>query len=268
MSDITDLLSSLAISRISNWNIIDYLLGNVWDAFTILTAVTLLLVTIIGFSLYLLFMSRDAANEDRLLNVLYGNLCVCHQMMSVLMFSHYLELRTLGAAPTLLSCVSDRCRLFLGLFILLLFLQISVVTSISHYNPGLYLHLSLHWRRIPALLLQFLITGLTLGLIELSTGFEEVCISVKTKETFNLTLFLLLAINLILQLGVVVDSYWGWSNLKKYVTIRPSSIHPDNVVELGIPGEARSGDQPNSPQLASSISTDKVNHVFLFFESY
>ena len=174
MSDITDLLSAEAFSRITNWNITEYLLGTVWDVFSLLTAATLLLVTMAGFSLYLLFMSRDAANKDRLLNVLYGNLCVCHQMMSGLMFSHYLELETLGAAPTLLSCVSDRCRLFLGLFILLLFLQISVVTSISHYNPDLYLHLSLQWRRIPALLLQFLITGLTLGLIELCTGFEEV----------------------------------------------------------------------------------------------
>ena len=161
MSDITDLLSAEAFSRITNWNITEYLLGTVWDVFSLLTAATLLLVTMAGFSLYLLFMSRDAAHKDRLLNVLYGNLCVCHQMMSVLMFSHYLGLRTLGAAPTLLSCVSDRCRLFLGLFILLLFLQISVVTSISHYNPGFYIHLSLHWRRLPVL--QFLIV---LGSIE------------------------------------------------------------------------------------------------------
>ena len=46
-----------------------------------------------------------------------------------------------------------------------------------------------------------------------------------------------------------------------YVTIRPSSIHPENVVELGQPGEARSGDQPNGHQLISRISTDKVQEV-------
>ena len=266
MPDIIDLLSSVAISRISNRNIIEYLLGNVWVAFTILTAVTLLLVTIIGSSLYLLFMSRDIAHKDRLLNVLYGNLCVCHQMMSVLMFSHYLELQTLGAAPTLLSCVSDRCRLFLGLFNLLLFLQISVVTSISHYNPDLYLHLSLQWRRIPALLLQFLITGLTLGLIELCTGFEEVCIHVKTKELYNLIIFSLLTLNLILQLGVVVDTYWGWRNLKVYAAkrlMKPSSIQPEDVMELAHSGETGSVGQhsvdqesPTCPQL---ISIDKVD---------
>ena len=255
MSDITELLSAEAFSRITNWTIAEHLLGTVWDVCTLLTAAALLLVTIIGFSLYLLFMSRDAANKDRLLNVLYGNLCVCHQLMGVLMFSHYLELQTLGAAPSLLSCVSDRCRLFLGLFILLLFLQISVVTSISHYNPGLYLHLSLRWRRTPALCLQFLIVGLVLGAIELSTGLEGVCIAVRTKQRYNLTIFPLLAVNLTLQLGVVVDTYWGWRNIKMYVTIRPSSIHPESVVELG---------QPNSPHLSSSISSDKVNPVFHF----
>ena len=179
MSDITDLLSAEAFSSITNWNIT----GTVWDVFTLLTASTLLLVAMAGFSLYLLFMSRDTANKDRLLNVLYGNLCVCHTVMSVLMFSHYLELQTLGTAPTLLSCVSDRCRLFL--------------------NPGLYLQLSLHWRRIPTLCLQFIITSLVLGTIELSTGFEEFCISVKTKETYNL----------IIMLSLYDPSTWGcWRN--------------------------------------------------------
>ena len=262
MSDITDLLSAEAFSSITNWNIT----GTVWDVFTLLTASTLLLVAMAGFSLYLLFMHKDAAHKDRLLNVLYGNLCVCHTVMSVLMFSHYLELQTLGTAPTLLSCVSDRCRLFLGLFILLLFLQISVVTSINHYNPGLYLHLSLHWRRIPVLCLQFIIVGLTLGLIELSTGFVEVCISVKTKDRYNLIIFSLLTFNLILQLGVVVDTYWGWRNLKKYAAIRfkkPSSTDPENIMELAHSGEARNDGQHSVGQAGpigtQLISTDKVN---------
>ena len=181
-------------------------------------------------------MSRDAAHKDRLLNVLYGNLCVCHQMMSVLMFSHYLELETLGAAPTLLSCVSDRCRLFLGLFILLLFLQISVVTSINHYNPGLYLHLSLHLRRIPVLCFQFLLALAVLGLLEFVDGFNGVCMLEETKQSFARFILPLMILNLLLQLGVVVDSYWGWRRVWRVVMSlcgNTNIVHPESGVELG-----------------------------------
>ena len=80
------------------------------------------------------------------------------------------ELKTLD--HQLLSCVLFKSHIFLSLFLLVLFFQISVVTSIKHYTPGLYLDLSLHWRRLPVLAFQILVVALFFIAIEYLAGFE------------------------------------------------------------------------------------------------
>ena len=257
---------SVVYSYLTTWEISEYIFNKIADVVIIFIAFVLLMCSLVGFSIYLLYMRKDEANKDRLLNVLYANLSICSISFCWVMFVQFLLLDTIYDTESVWWCLLVRWRLFIGLFATLLFLQISVVTSINHYNPGLYLHLSLHWRRIPVLCLQFIIVGLTLGLIELSTGFVEVCISVKTKDRYNLIIFSLLTFNLILQLGVVVDTYWGWRNLKKYAAIRfkkPSSTDPENIMELAHSGEARNDGQHSVGQAGpigtQLISTDKVN---------
>ena len=117
----------------------------------------------------------------------------------------------------------------------LLFVSSLVVTSINHYNPGLYLHLSLHWRRIPVLCFQFLLAFAVLGLLEVLGGFNGVCMPKKTKKSILRFVLPLLILNLVLQLGVVVDSYWGWRRVwRRVMTLCRSSntVHPGSV-ELG-----------------------------------
>ena len=109
-------------------------------------------------------------NKARLLNVLYANLAVCLMLDSFLILGQYLELKTLD--QPLLSCVLFKSHIFLSLFLLVLFFQISVVTSIKHYNPGLYLELSLHWRRLPVLAFQLMVVALFFIAIEYLAGFE------------------------------------------------------------------------------------------------
>ena len=176
--------------------------------------IILLLIILIGFSIYLLFMRKDEANKDRLLNVLYAYLSVCYQLSSVTHFVHYLTLSS-GHTDTVLFCLLGRCRIFVASFILQMYLQISVVTSISHYNPSLYLDISLHWRRLPTLCLQFLASAVILGGIEhLTTGFGDICIGEAVLYKIIWLAFPLKAMNLLLQLGVVVDSFWGWSRIE------------------------------------------------------
>ena len=117
----------------------------------------------------------------------------------------------------------------------LLFVSSLVVTSINHYNPGLYLHLSLHWRRIPVLCFQFLLAFAVLGLLEVLGDFNGVCMPKKTKKSILRFVLPLLILNLVLQLGVVVDSYWGWRRVwRRVMTLCRSSntVHPGSV-ELG-----------------------------------
>ena len=158
----------------------------------------------------------------------HANLSVCYQVVMVGMFVHFL----LDDTESVWWCLLVRWRLFIGVFTTLLFLQISVVTSINHYNPGLYLHLSLHVRRIPVLCFQFLLALAVLGLLEFLVGFNGVCMLEETKQSFARFILPLMILNLLLQLGVVVDSYWGWRRVMSLCG-NTNTVHPESGVELG-----------------------------------
>ena len=130
-----------------------YLQENVVDVLIIVCAILVFMCSLCGYTIYLMYMSKDEANKDRLLNVLYANLSVCFIFNSGFLFLRYLQLKLFGD-DTIAFCLLARCRQFMGPFTLLLFLQISMVTSISHYNPAYYLELSLKWKRLPLLFLQ------------------------------------------------------------------------------------------------------------------
>ena len=130
-----------------------YLKENIADVLIITGTFLVLICSLFGYFVYLLFMNKDEANKDRLLNVLYANLSYCFILNSGFLFLRFLQLKLFGI-NTFAFCLLVRCRQFLGPFTLLLFLQISLVTSISHYNPTYYLELSLKWKRLPLLCLQ------------------------------------------------------------------------------------------------------------------
>ena len=229
---------SMVYSYLTSMDISEYIFYKIGEVLIIIAAFVLLLCSLLGFSIYLLYMRKDEANKDRLLNVLYANLSVCYQLGMVALFVRFLLLETLGDIDTPSVCLLVRWRFVIGLFTTLLFLQISVVTSINHYNPGLYLHLSLHWRRIPVLSFQFILVLLVNGVIEYLAGFGGVCMLEGTKQNIVRFLFPLLILNLVLQLGVVVDSYWGWRRVWRVVMVvthcgNTNIVTPESGVELG-----------------------------------
>ena len=229
---------SMVYSYLTISDMTEYLFYKIGEVLIIIAAFVLLMCNLLGFSIYLLYMRKDEANKDRLLNVLYANLSVCYQLGMVALFVRFLLLETLGDIDTPSVCLLVRWRLVIGLFTTLLFLQISVVTSINHYNPGLYLHLSLHWRRIPVLCFQFLLVLLVLGLIEYLGGVGGVCMLEETKRNIVRFVCPLMLLNLLLQLGVVVDSYWGWRRVWRLVTVvtpcgSTNIVTPETGVELG-----------------------------------
>ena len=222
----------------TTWEISLHIFNKIGEVVMISIAFILLMCNLLGYSIYLLYMRKDEANKDRLLNVLYANLSVCYQVVMVGLFVHFLLLETLDDTESLWWCLLVRWRLFIGVFTTLLFLQISVVTSINHYNPGLYLHLSLHVRRIPVLCFQFLLALAVLGLLEFLVGFNGVCMLEETKQSFARFILPLMILNLLLQLGVVVDSYWGWRRVWRLVTVvtpcgSTNIVTPESGVELG-----------------------------------
>ena len=92
-------------------------------------------------------------------------------------------------------------------------------------------------------------------------GFEDLCIPEDVEKKLILFAMTLLILNLLLQLGVVVDSCWGWARLKRrMVTLLPwrtNSIQPVNNLELG-------NVQENSEHVCSLVpAIEKVHAVFL-----
>ena len=132
------------------FKIFTYLQENILNILTIVGAFLVLMCSLFGYFIYLSYMSKDQANKDRLLNVLYGNLSYCFILNSGFLFLRFLQLKLFGI-NTFAFCLLARRRQFLGPFTMLLFLQISLVTSVSHYNPTFYLELSLKWRTLPVL---------------------------------------------------------------------------------------------------------------------
>ena len=228
--------------------------------FVIVSSAILLIFSLCGYSLYLLYMRRDEANKARLLNILYANIAVCFMIHGVLRFTRLLQLLLLSNDNTIVACLIVRVRMFLDLMTLLIFLQISVVTTINHYNPSLYLELSLKGRRLTVLCLQALVVTLLLGAVELFSGSGGFCSTKEVEEKILGFAFPLLILNLLLQLGVVVDTCWGWAKIRKtmmsLVTRKTNSVHPVNDIELGDGDhQMESGD---TLEHLGSIPADKV----------
>ena len=90
-------------------------------------------------------------------------------------------------------------------------------------------------------------------------GFKDLCIPEDVEKKMILFAMTLLILNLLLQLGVVVDSCWGWARLRRrMVTLlqwKSNSVQPVNL-ELG-------NVQENSEHACSLVpAIEKVQTVF------
>ena len=111
--------------------------------------------------------------------------------------------------------------------------------------------------------MQALIVALYIGVGEFLSeqGFTDICLPEDVRRNNAKIALLLLLLNLLLQLGVVVDSCWGWARLRKrMVTLVPwnsNSVQPVNNLELG-------NVQENSEHVCSLVpAIEKVHTVFL-----
>ena len=105
-----------------------------------------------------------------------------------------------------------------------------------------------------------LYNGVGVGEFLSEHGFEDLCIPEDVEKKLILFAMTLLILNLLLQLGVVVDSCWGWARLRRrMVTLvmrMNDSVQPVNNLELG-------NVQENSEHVCSLVpAIEKVHTVF------
>ena len=122
------------LDAVSNW---DWLL----NIHIILFSIILLLINLMGYSVYLIKMKRDSASDATLLNHLYTGMAVINQVNSILMFS-----MTLGDVLNLTDS-TIYVSIEFG-FMFLIFLQIgnlvtvTAATLFKHLSPTEYLRVS------------------------------------------------------------------------------------------------------------------------------
>ena len=114
--------------------------------------------------------------------------------------------------------------------------------------------------------MQALVVNLYIGVREFLSehGFEGMCISEDVEKNNAKIAVLLLVLNLLLQLGVVGDSWWGWARVGRVmVTLvqgRTNTVHPVNGLELGDgQGEEREEQRAENAEHVFTPASHKVH---------
>ena len=114
--------------------------------------------------------------------------------------------------------------------------------------------------------MQALIVALYIGVGEFLSeqGFTDICLPEDVRRNNAKIALLLLLLNLLLQLGVVVDSCWGWARLRRrMVTLmrkKTNSVQPVNSLELGdVHVEEQRGEI--TEHVSTTPATEKVHTI-------
>ena len=93
--------------------------------------------------------------------------------------------------------------------------------------------------------------------------FEDLCIPESVQKKIVWFAMTLLILNLLLQLGVVVDSCWGWARVRRrmvsLVPWKTNSVQPENDLELGVVQVEEQGLEDAEHVFISTPATEKVH---------
>ena len=219
--------------------------------------ISLTITALLGFGLYLWYLkSSDEHTQSRLLNILNG----------------YLSLTCIGFSLTLSTIYSLRLSqdvlIFIGveiggvhiIAVATTFLLISWATILNHFNPGLYLDISVSWSHkvaIPAFIFAFILVEQALYFSCQDTFPECNMLRVRTFVMIPATLTSFLC-----QLLVIIDDIWGWKKIYGRLRglCRQNIVSPENDedIELQV-NQIQPNSQPQSHDPAQGIHQNLVN---------
>ena len=147
------------------------------DTFIITLALCLVTVCISCFSVYFAYLWHNKSVNLRILNVLYGNLALNMQLLSLLFVSTILTavMETNSVKDNTISTL-EAVRVFAETNQALLVAQLTLVTCVKVWRPELYLALSLKWRNEWTLLLNLTVVTGFLAWVGVPGGKEDATI--------------------------------------------------------------------------------------------
>ena len=213
-----------------------------YDISIVTLALCLTMVCFFCFSIYLAYLRRTETHDSRLLNVLYGNLAVNMQLLSLFFVSTIVlvVMDTDSVENNTISFLEEE-RIFVETNQALLLAQLTLATCARVWRPGLYLALSLKWRNAWTLLLNLVLV----------TGFLA-WVGDATIEQITMILGSVILLSLLTQLVIMVKETGGWRKIKMWLLCWcPSSVRPGPNLVL-----------PFVEEVATPQPTSQVTFIF------
>ena len=175
---------------------------------TVASSSMLMMTSVLGFGLYIWYLTTSEANTSRLLNNLYGLLAVVGSLASLILWLEVVTLATLMDAEDRLpfAIISHA----IGILFIIIIFQISLATVLNHFKPQIYLEASVKWNNTLAFFIN-LVTALT----DLSWTIYSCGKDLNDCFDENRTTVLLLCLPALMMISIIViiDDVWGWERL-------------------------------------------------------
>lgn len=175
---------------------------------TLASSSVLMMTSVLGYGVYIWYLTTSEANTSRLLNNLYGHLAVVGSLASLILWVEVVTLATLMDAEDRLpfAIISHAIAI---LFIIIIF-QISLATVLNHFKPQIYLEASVQWNNILAFFINMVTALLDLSWTIYSCGKDcNDCFD----ENRTTVLLLCLPALMMISMIVIIDDVWGWERL-------------------------------------------------------
>ena len=209
------------------------------DCVTSLASV-LMVTSVMGFGVYIWYLTTSEANTSRLLNNLYGHLAGVGCLASLSLWAKVVMLAT--AAENHLPCLIETTDHTIAILFIIIIFQISLATVLNHFKPQIYLEASGKWNNTIAFFIN-LVTALTdlFWTIDSCGQCQYDCFD----ENRTTVVLLCLPALVVTPFIVIIDNVWGWEKLLAQVRYMISQHGVTPVIVITPTPLDVSGDQVN-----------------------
>ena len=170
----------------------------------------LMVSSVLGYGVYIWYLSTSEANTSRLLNNLYGHLAGVGSLASVCLWTEVLMLASFTLEEDGWPCVMETISHVISILFIIMIFEISLATVFNHFKPQIYLEASGHWNNTIGFIIN-LVTAL-IDLFWTVTSCEHCDKACFDGNRLTVLLFCMPVVVMI-SLIVIIDDVWGWERL-------------------------------------------------------
>lgn len=170
----------------------------------------LMVTSVLGYGVYIWYLSTNETNTSRLLNNLYGHLAAVGSLASLCLWIEILMFATFTLEEDSFYCLLEIISHAISILFIIMIFEISLATVLNHFKPQIYLEASVIWNNAFGFFIN-LVTAL-IDLFWTLTSCEHCDKACFDGNRLRVLLFGLPAAMMI-SLIVIIDDVWGWERL-------------------------------------------------------